>query len=433
MKSDPSPAKRHISEVDEAEDEKDSELHKRRKEDGPHVHSKGLNSCLELEFPPTSLGGSSPSPPPFQYPFQLISFSYTPTRELEFTDSALRYYAIPPHGADLSFRYDSWIKRPEERGRLDGLLEACLHERVFPETRRANVISWRGVMTKILTAPYEDRDGWELNVMNVADALYFEEHTTEGKLKEKESMTPRNRLQTYYGYAFESFATSATPSTSDDTSRLPNGWSGDVNTNVQWCSVVKTKLGKMRLLVGGEVDCVKGMSCNKKYTGQPNTFVELKTSMTIRGQTDEARFEKKLLKFYFQSFLLGVPEIVVGFRTPSGRIADLQTFKTIELPRLVRGKKDAWDPNICLSWGDRFLTFLKTSIDELRDQEPNETPIQEGISDAGAHVWRVSFKPGKGVDVRLLDDAGVQEVQNGEDRVGFLPTSYFRKVSKSTK
>lgn len=54
--------------------------------------------------------------------------------------------------------------------------------------------------------------------------------------------------------------------------------------------------------------------------------MELKTSMTIRGPQDEGRFEKydsmissspnkfflsiltrKLLKFYFQSFLLGVP------------------------------------------------------------------------------------------------------------------------------
>jgi len=122
----------------------------------------------------------------------------------------------------------------------------------------------------------------------------------------RENMTPRNRLQTYYGYAFESFATSATPKSSDDTSRLPNGWSGDVNTNVQWCSVVKTKLGNLRLLVGGEVDCVR-----EKYTGQPDTFVELKTSMVIRGQSDEARFEKKLLKFYFQSFLLGVPVCLI--------------------------------------------------------------------------------------------------------------------------
>lgn len=38
------------------------------------------------------------------------------------------------------------------------------------------------------------------------------------------------------------------------------GWGGDVNTNVQWCSVVKTKLDNIRVLCGGEVDCVRGAS-----------------------------------------------------------------------------------------------------------------------------------------------------------------------------
>ena len=32
-----------------------------------------------------------------------------------------------------------------------------------------------------------------------------------------------------------------------------------MDTNVQWCSVVKTKLGDTRMVIGGEVDCVRGM------------------------------------------------------------------------------------------------------------------------------------------------------------------------------
>jgi RAT1-interacting protein len=68
----------------------------------------------------------------------------------------------------------------------------------------------------------------------------------------------KNRLQSYMGYAFESYCSSSALNPSEDRSRLPNGWSGDVDTNVQWCSVVKTKLGDYRLLIGGEVDCVRG-------------------------------------------------------------------------------------------------------------------------------------------------------------------------------
>ncbi|KAJ6584715.1 hypothetical protein B0H19DRAFT_926375 [Mycena capillaripes] len=33
----------------------------------------------------------------------------------------------------------------------------------------------------------------------------------------------------------------------------PLGWGGDIDTNVQWCSVVRTKLGETRLVIGGEL------------------------------------------------------------------------------------------------------------------------------------------------------------------------------------
>jgi RAT1-interacting protein len=110
-------------------------------------------------------------------------------------------------------------------------------------------------------------------------------------------MKPHHRLQTYYGYSFESWCTAYAPGARP-------GWGGDVNTNVQWCSVVKTKLGDTRVVIGGEVDCVRGTSPpifrryelvlkkEGKYQGSNDTMVELKTSMAIRGQHDEARFEK---------------------------------------------------------------------------------------------------------------------------------------------
>lgn len=42
-------------------------------------------------------------------------------------------------------------------------------------------------------------------------------------------------LQSYMGYAYEAFST-ATPE--GDPEDSPEGWSGDVNTNVQWCKWV---------------------------------------------------------------------------------------------------------------------------------------------------------------------------------------------------
>jgi RAT1-interacting protein len=50
----------------------------------------------------------------------------------------------------------------------------------------------------------------------------------------------------------------------------------------------------------------------------------------------------KLLKFWAQSFLPGIPTILVGFRDDDGNVVTVETFKTMEIPRLVRGKEGAW-------------------------------------------------------------------------------------------
>lgn len=69
----------------------------------------------------------------------------------------MRYYVEPPQRADLGHRYDRWIRRPEEKGRIDSLLRALVQigveKKGHEETnttwlRDIGVVSWRGVMTK---------------------------------------------------------------------------------------------------------------------------------------------------------------------------------------------------------------------------------------------------------------------------------------------
>jgi len=134
--------------------------HKRKAEDAPpsvpSPTKQRVSSLAGLSYP--SLSSSPAKNPPFQRPAQLLTFSYNAEHVLEFNDSAMRYYVEPPRGADLGFHYDKWIKRPEERGRLDGLLTAWSK---FKKSLRPpdsscsvvsvpdiNVITWRGIITK---------------------------------------------------------------------------------------------------------------------------------------------------------------------------------------------------------------------------------------------------------------------------------------------
>ncbi|KAH8831598.1 RAI1-domain-containing protein [Flagelloscypha sp. PMI_526] len=317
---------------------------------------------------------------------------------------------MPPRNAKLSYGYDQWIRRPDEKGRLDSLLKAfrTSSEQSGFNTDMIGVVCWRGLLMQAMVT----RDGpWELNVMRLGNTLYLEEHLDDIKLRAKSSDAehPRQRQNMYYGYSFESYCT-ADKSRAPSHPREPPGWGGVVDTNEQWCSVVKTKLGDTRIVLGGEVDCVEG--------GEPriDKMIELKTSMRIRDERDRMRFESKLLKFYFQSFLLGIPRIVVGFRTPAGELTATESFSTLDLPRMVRGKPGGWDASVGLNWGDRILTWLK-------DRCRNRTDANDNSMD----VWRLKFTPGSGVGLRLVSEEDRVDVESDAEveRIGFLPKWYL--------
>ena len=67
-------------------------------------------------------------------------------------------------------------------------------------------------------------------------------------------------------------------------------------------------------------------------------------------------FERKLMKFWIQSFLLGVPKIIVGFRSRDGVLVKLQELETSSIPTTVQRRgKARWDGNTCINFASAFL------------------------------------------------------------------------------
>nr|CAG8542237.1 2731_t:CDS:2 [Entrophospora candida] len=66
------------------------------------------------------------------------------------------------------------------------------------------------------------------------------------------------------------------------------------------------------------------------------------------------------MKFWTQSFLIGVPKIIVGFRDNNGFLQSIQEFKTLEIPTMVR--TDMWDATVCLNFANKFFEWLKTVV-----------------------------------------------------------------------
>ena len=90
--------------------------------------------------------------------------------------------------------------------------------------------------------------------------------------------------------------------------------------------------------------------------GAPIKWIELKTSAEIRNDRDMENFERKLLKFWIQSFLLGVPKIIVGFRSKEGRLLRLEEIETASIPFNIQQRGRAkWDGNTCINFASAFL------------------------------------------------------------------------------
>lgn len=66
----------------------------------------------------------------------------------------------------------------------------------------------------------------------------------------------------YWGYRFETLSTVSKPprEVRKDDPELKRRLKESANTNIQYCILVKTKLGNNSIIMGAEVDCCRGIS-----------------------------------------------------------------------------------------------------------------------------------------------------------------------------
>ncbi|KAI8992593.1 RAI1 like PD-XK nuclease-domain-containing protein [Pilobolus umbonatus] len=302
--------------------------------------------------------------PIYKQPQELTSYSIDENRQVWFDNREMRYY-YPPTNNDLNVGFDKLVCRddtiPEH---IDSLLDALTEFRGRnhdPENTSADFITWRGILAKMLCTPYSRREPWELRATRYKGSIYIEEQVTEYKKNMEGKADERQRLMSYWGYRFETLCTVKKPPSEirKDDIELRNRETESANTNQQYCVVVKTRLGQSSIIMGAEVDCC----LDEKPTnpsGQLQNYIELKTSRVIETNKHQYSFDRyKLLKFWAQSFLVGVPRIMCGFRDDNGQIKHIQKYKTLEIPRMVREKSNTWDASVCLNFADQLLDWIK--------------------------------------------------------------------------
>jgi len=178
------------------------------------------------------------------------------------------------------------------------------------------------------------------------------------------------------GYKFETLSVLKKPWAEVTRDEIEAREAEVVNNHAQYCSIVRTGFGATSLIIAGEVDAVLGEKPDNPETAVP--WVELKTAQELQHgrRGDTVKFERKMLRYWAQSFLLGVPTIAVGFRTQDGRLTRIEEFQTQRLPNQAKNGQRTWDGNVCINFTAAFLNVLQQTV-------------------KGEGVWRIVHRKGE--------------------------------------
>ncbi|KAL8728537.1 MAG: hypothetical protein Q9181_005315, partial [Wetmoreana brouardii] len=93
---------------------------------------------------------------------EIAYFSYDENHDFHLDERSLRYYYTPWIGADLSKGFDTFQQLDDTNDdHLDSLLETIIDlERRTGSKCQADVITWRGMMTKIMATPFDMFNGY---------------------------------------------------------------------------------------------------------------------------------------------------------------------------------------------------------------------------------------------------------------------------------
>lgn len=253
--------------------------------------------------------------------------------------------------SDLTHGISSFVQKPDDLNEyLFPLLKAAKHLGISP--LEFDLVTWRGVLTKIFSSPFL-KESWKMNGNFYRGTLFLAE------AKAKLPFTQHHKKLMYGGFKFESLCMLSRSEILNSQTDMKYRQGKIVNTNAEYNGVFRSSLGPHKLLFGAEID---GLDENK------TDYIELKTTSTLSHKNINTFQNKILLKWWTQSYIAGVPKIIVGCRNEKQQVEALNELRVNAIPGSVRGKV-SWDPQLIISFGNLFISWLKGIFSGVQFEE----------------------------------------------------------------
>ncbi|ETV72077.1 hypothetical protein, variant 1 [Aphanomyces astaci] len=250
-------------------------------------------------------------------PVQVSGFSKYPDGHVTYDRSLLKLLKkAAPLNSDLLEGMDAYAE-PPNTAPLEHVIDAMLpanrhlhnHTTDAQPLPKYHVVTYRNNLNKIMGTPYNTNSAYTMQMQRIQGCVYL--NVTLSHIPPS-SFSSNQAQGAYAGRRYEVLSSAA----------VGGG---------EYCGVFSVSLGQKKLLIGAEMD---GVTASKDDDDDTTNYVELKTFRILNTPKDRFTFERyKLLAFWIQSYLVGVPTIRVGFRNESFILTKEQAFETADLPR----------------------------------------------------------------------------------------------------
>ncbi|RWS13483.1 protein Dom3Z-like protein [Dinothrombium tinctorium] len=271
----------------------------------------------------------------------------------------LRYLYLPTEDCfcfDLNDGYNECIHwgEPDSEG-LSHMFKWILNnrskfklanEKQAGQSLNTDFVCFRGLIAQIMSTPYERNEDWCIHATKFNGTIYLINKVTERKKAVEANRDDSCNRACFAGFRFEHYICTKKPGT------MPK--KNLIDTNIsqnQLCAVFRTRLNTHSCVYAAEMDCIE--SDNPKILN----FIEIKTTKEFESKRQYDNFRRyKILKWWAQSYLVGIKTIVCGYRDERNYVRKIERFSVDRLRELG---EEYWSPNICLNFLDTFFTFVK--------------------------------------------------------------------------
>lgn len=218
---------------------------------------------------------------------------------------------------------------------------------------KPEIVCYRGLLTTLFSTPY-DKEGWIVCASKFKGTIYLCAFDTDAKKLQVSMETYHQKRCCSWGRKFEQYMLADSPNKKPDLSNPPNG---------SLCCMFESKFGGTVFLYGAEVDGIHSShQITDRRIGENVELIELKTisarAITYYGHVKYNR-ANTMLKWWLQSYLVGIPRIICGCRNDNGIVVEMREYK---LAQLANTFKHYWNFEKCSSFFTAFLECIKETV-----------------------------------------------------------------------